>query len=257
MNRSRGRYDWEVRYTDEQLQLFFEQLERDGLLDNAIIAIVSDHGEDLFDHLELLTPKEQQSRPLRRVFQMEHGRNMYPPLIGTPFILWGSGVSARVIDAPVENVDLYPTLMHLAGLRNPGKLHGRSLVPLLAGKADERASVHSFVMQHTSLRETQTGLQIVLPSELGKRHGGVPALFDTAADPEQRTNLYEKRPEDVARLSAAIEGWRAAHPTITTILKPRDPDTVRNMRALGYFGEDEEEAAQLERDRRKKGRRDD
>ena len=248
MNRERGRYDWEVRYSDWQLEFFFDGLRERGMLDNAIIAIVADHGEELFDHLDMLPGQASTTKSLRGVFQREHGRNLHGPLVRTPFILWGAGVAkGEVVDHPIENIALFPTLLELAGVRPPEGLHSDSLVPLMNGAApDVVGDVHSFVMNSTSLREGASGLKLILPSNLGLQRGCAPMLFDLAADPWERENLYDARPTDVARMTAKIEAWRKTYPNETSVRRPTDPDTLRNMRALGYFGGDDEHIEESE-----------
>lgn len=242
MNRDLGRYDWEVRYSDWQLEFFFEGLRDKGLLDNAIIAIVADHGEELFDHLDIMPREDMTTKPIRGVFHQEHGRTLHGPLVRTPFILWGVGVAkGAIVDYPVENVGLFPTLLELAGVKRPEGLHSESLVRLMSGEApDVVGDAHSFVMNYTSIREGASGLKLILPSELGIRRGGAPMLFDLKADPWERENIYDVRPADVARMTAKIETWRENYPNETSIRRPTDPETLRNMRALGYFGDDEE-----------------
>ena len=50
--------------------------------------------------------------------------------------MWGGGVPSGLrVDAPVENIDLIPTVLELTGLEAPPGLHGRSLLPLFDGAA--------------------------------------------------------------------------------------------------------------------------
>ena len=241
LNRLRTRYDREVRFVDEQLGALLEVLEADGLLENAVVALVADHGEALWDHPELRGPSSK-DLPLDKLFQRQHGRNLYRTLVGTPFVLWGAGAPAgTVVQAQVENVDLFPTLLELADLPDPGGLHGASLVPLMRGERVRQRDAHSFVLQHTSLREEATGLKLILPSKLGERQGGVPRLYDLRADPLERVNLCDSRGDDVARLRAKLEAWRAEYPNETTLQRSKDPATLRNMKALGYFGGPDED----------------
>ena len=56
-----------------------------------------------------------------------------------PFIVYWPGrvPRARVMDLPVVSVDIFPTLLELAGVDEVSPMDGRSLVPLLTGDAPE------------------------------------------------------------------------------------------------------------------------
>ncbi|MCB9905602.1 MAG: sulfatase [Planctomycetes bacterium] len=240
MNAHRGFYEREVRATDEALRVFFDRLRAAGRLDNAVIAVVSDHGEGLYEPLAMLRPAARDKAPLVRVFQQGHGRNLNACLVRTPFLLHGAGVPKGVrVDDPVENVDLYPTLVALCGIEPTGTTQGRSLVDLMHGSADEwKRDLHSFTLFATSIRERSTGLKLTLVSHAGRKLSAVPGLYDTVADPDERVNLYDERPDDVARLQQKIELWQAAFPMESSDPASADPEQLRHMRALGYIGND-------------------
>ena len=242
VNTQRGLYDVELRYTDDQLRLFFERLEREGRLENAVVVVVADHGENLWEHLEMKRTTKLRELPLEKVFQQEHGRNLSRPLLATPFLLWGKGIpQGQRIEQSVENLDLYPTLLELAGIPAVDGLQGRSLVPLLSGTGEDwQRDMHAFTLYATSIRERGTGLKLVLPSEAGLQFDATPGLFDTLVDPREHHNLYASRHDDVARLARKIDQWRRAFPTTATAEFPDDPDLLRHMRALGYIGDEAE-----------------
>lgn len=230
----RARYDQEVRYTDEHLALLLERLRSIGALERALVVIASDHGEGLWDHVN---PEKAGSPELRpdTYFLKNHGQLVYEELLRTPLIFHGWGIPGGVrVAAPVENVDLLPTLLELCGVEVPAGLHGHSLVPLMHDpQGTLHEEVHAYVMQEASVREVTSGLKLVLPGPLYER----PArLFDLGADPGERRDLAPQRPDDVARLRQRLEAWRARYPTPTTIDVPLDAQTRRDMRALGYGG---------------------
>ena len=132
----RALYDQEVRYTDDVLRRTFARLDELGVLDGAIVAVLSDHGEGLWEHVSRMPPEKLAQTPPKEFFYQKHGAQLYREAIETPFLLVGPGVppATRITD-PVENVDFFPTLLELADLPAPTGLHGQSLVPLLAGGA--------------------------------------------------------------------------------------------------------------------------
>jgi iduronate 2-sulfatase len=107
-----------VSFTDAQIGKVIDELERLKLAGETIVVLFSDHGFHLGD--SGLWCKDTVYEAATRV----------PLLVSAP--RGGSRRSATGrADALVELIDLYPTLVELCGLPLPGKLDGRSLVPLL------------------------------------------------------------------------------------------------------------------------------
>ncbi len=108
-------YRASVSYVDAQIGRLLDALESSGLQDNTIIVLWGDHGWKLGEYGSWCkhTNYEFDTR--------------------TVLIISGPGMKmrGRKSDALVELVDIYPTLVDLAGLKLPRHLQGVSLVPLL------------------------------------------------------------------------------------------------------------------------------
>jgi len=113
---------------DDNLGRVLDWLDESGLTDETVVIYSSDQG----------------------FYLGEHGwydkRWMYEPSLRTPLIVRWPGVTdgGRIERHMVQNIDLAPTLLELAGLPAPRDMHGRSLVPLLRGEApdDWRTSIY-------------------------------------------------------------------------------------------------------------------
>ncbi len=104
-----------VSFMDAQVGRLLDALDEFGLADNTIIAFVSDHGYHLGHH------------GLWQKGDLFEGSVRVPLILSAPQApSKGSGTEALV-----ELVDLYPTLVDLAGLPEPAHLAGRSLRPLM------------------------------------------------------------------------------------------------------------------------------
>jgi arylsulfatase A-like enzyme len=104
---------------DRALALLLERLEASGVLDEAWLILVADHGELLGeDDLYL------------------HGRSLAEPLLRVPLLFRPpGGASAGSVTTPVSLVDVAPTLLELAGRPVPAAFRGRSFAATLAGEA--------------------------------------------------------------------------------------------------------------------------
>ena len=111
-----------VSFVDAQVGRMLDALDRLDLTDNTIVVFWSDHGYHLGEHNGIW-----QKRTL-----FEQGARA-PLIIRNPMSK-GNGQACRRI---VEFIDIYPTLTHLAGIKTPKQIEGRSLVPLLEKPVSE------------------------------------------------------------------------------------------------------------------------
>jgi arylsulfatase A-like enzyme len=105
-------YDNCLSYLDGQLGELFETLQSRGVLDNTVVIVTSDHGEELGEH-----------------GLFEHGESLYRPEIRVPllFFLPGRGQSSVVVREPVSLRDLPATIVDLNGLVAESPFPGQSL----------------------------------------------------------------------------------------------------------------------------------
>lgn len=210
-------------------------------MDDAVVIIASDHGEAMFDHPNLRTPEQLKKIRPNIFFQMQHGENLYQELLATPLIFWGRGVAAgHVVDDPVENLDLFPTLVEMCGLPPSDELHGHSLVPYLRQEpGPDRESVHAFVLNHVMAREVSSNMKLIVPTQIGTTRGAKPRLYNLSEDPQERNDLYGTDQESTSRLAGILDRWKESHPTRITNALMKDPTTFADLRDLGYIGDEE------------------
>jgi arylsulfatase A-like enzyme len=102
-------------FLDHQVGRVLDALDAAGLAENTVVVYLGDNGYMLGQH----------GRFEKHCF--------YEPAIRVPLIIrWpGRLPPGRQVEAMVELVDAFPTLLELLGVPQPPDLHGRSLVPLL------------------------------------------------------------------------------------------------------------------------------
>jgi len=146
--------------------------------DDTVVIYTSDNGYSWGEHV--LTGK----------------RWAYDDNIRVPFIVrWPDGIASpgTVIDEPVLNADIAPTLLDLADVPIPAAMQGRSIAPLLRGEPVEwRDEVFyeyfaDFPYQVPPSQAVRTDRWLYVEYDRGL----APELYDTVADPEQQVNLVE------------------------------------------------------------------
>jgi len=186
--RNKANYFGMIELIDENVGRLLEVLEETGQRNNTIIIYTSDHGEMLGDHG--LNGK---------------GCRFYEGAVRVPLIIsrpdhYVEGVIAQGL---TELTDLVPTIEAETGLE-PAKTHGRSLVPILTGKANPGKN-HEFVrceyydtldMQAphgTGHEETWATMYRDDRWKLVTYHGlEYGELYDLDADPEEFHNLWKE-----------------------------------------------------------------
>jgi len=160
----RGRYDNNMRYLDDQLARFLKRVGED-----AVIMIVSDHGEEFWEH-----------------GGFEHGHTLYDELLRVPLILKGPGIDPGVFHAPTSLIDVAPTLAGIAGVDGAGMV-GSDLRLLASGKATDM-----FSQRPQAFGRPLYGLRRWGSLENGTKfmvHRGVEELYDLDSDPGEQANL--------------------------------------------------------------------
>lgn len=204
LSESSGRpYDGELAFVDDQVQRLVDAFATRRVL----WALVGDHGESLGEHQE-----------------MTHGLFNYNATQHVPFILSGQGVSAGVYEKPVSTADLAPTILKTLGLPVPDGLDGKP-----QPGADDAPYAESYQLAD---RFKIAPHRMVVDGSLKLIDTPIPELYDLVADPGEKTNLAESRPDDVKRLKQLMTDKAAAPPSGQTA--NMDAETQAQLAALGY-----------------------
>lgn len=238
----RDLYDGEVRAFDEGFGQLIEQLEGHGILDNTILAITADHGEEWYEF-----------------GIVGHGTSLYEPVIGVPLIFAGPGIApGYAAPEPVQILDLPATLLDLAGLGRQTLGDGVSFAPWLDPTAEPTEQPlfleNEFGMGHAAdndfvlsgLRRGPYKLVLTERHRYRSPSAGHPAqeFYDLSRDPKEQDNLIfaDEHQERIGRMVRelvehteflAAEGLRDDAPAVM------DEATRDQLKALGYLGDDE------------------
>ena len=191
-----------VSFMDAQVGVLLETLDRLHLRDRTIVVLLGDHGYHLGEHGGLWRKNTLFEESLR-----------VPFIVAAPG-LEQPGVAARGL---VESLDLYPTLVDLAGLPAVSGLEGTSLRPLLD---DPRQTVKTAAFSIAPRN----------PPELGRSVRSERWRYTEWPDGGQE--LYDLAPPGrLARIAVAL-GIRKDGPPPNLAGDPRFASTVAEMKAL-------------------------
>ncbi len=243
-------YDDEVRYMDEQIGKLLDFMKEKKLLDNAVVAFTSDHGELFGQHNCYL-----------------HAYHMWEPALRMPLILDMPNLPVRGVydDSPTTHIDLAPTLLELSGHPEliDESLRGISVSKFLDKTQRDTKRVrfsqynahgvrrqairkgrYKLVHHHKVPPSTARKLDQLHPTVDQPDPRNLPTLawdgdryeaFDLLADPEEKTSIYEAK-KDLPQLRSLRE---ALAPFIEDKPSPDvpalSPETMEALRNAGYI----------------------
>ena len=158
-----------ITYMDRQIGRILEALNETGQLDNTIIIFAADTGTAIGSH---------------GLLGMQ---NLYEHSIGVPLILSGPGIlKGKQSDALVYLFDLFPTVCELAALDVPEGVDGKSLAPILGGRATKGR--HSLFFAY---KDVQRGVRNERWKLIRYPRVNETQLFDLKNDPHEMNDLAE------------------------------------------------------------------
>lgn len=195
------RHDGAIRQIDTLIGEVVTALRENGILDNTLIVITSDHGESLVEHNILFD---------------HHG--LYDASIHVPVImsLPKRLPQAKKVAALVQHPDIMPTVLALLDIASDGHFDGYGLLDVVSGRVgkvrdaafteenyyEEKECIRT--MGHKMIRALREGGC----SRCGIAHGGAIELYDLAADPGETHNIASREKEKVAQLLSQLDNYK-------------------------------------------------
>jgi arylsulfatase A-like enzyme len=174
-------YDSHVREVDDYVKQFFTTLEKLSLLQNTVVIITSDHGDEFGEHGGL-----------------SHDDKMYSELIDMPLLIYDPAKNkGEVCQKLASNVDIAPTIVQLFGLGPVENFQGCSLLPLEAypekgcfGEAIDQRSQRGGDIEKDSYFYRQQDIKLIYRANLDQWE-----MYDLKADPAEMNNIVAESPE--------------------------------------------------------------
>lgn len=234
-NRVISLYDGEIRYVDSQIQNLVSHLKEQGIYDNSLIIITSDHGEEFME----------------RGLMAAHGHTLYNELLHVPLVMkfpkgkW----SKTFINDPVGLADLLPTVLDYLEISPPKHIQGISLIKAIKNGGVDSSLTKRIIFSERELRELggtdlkmETSAQ-TLSEKYYQRVNKPDEFYDISLDPEEQKNIFGTRKERESNLQDQVKKYRRKNKTLHLLsLDQQPPSTVDmdeeledQLRALGYL----------------------
>ncbi|MBT6766836.1 MAG: sulfatase, partial [Prolixibacteraceae bacterium] len=218
-----AKYATMVENLDIQIGRMIDNLEESGKLENTFILFISDNG-GLY--------RVTKQWPLRAGKGAYYEGGIREPM----FVYWKGKVQAETkMEIPVTNLDFYPTILEVVGIKKPADkvLDGQSILPVLTGKGElnERPLFWHFpIYLEGGNAETQDQIFRTRPGSalrLGDwkliqyfENNDI-ELYNLKDDIGENNNLAQSNPEKVKELLGILEKWRTeTNAPVPTELNP-------------------------------------
>jgi len=215
----RSLYDAGIRYTDDRVGELLSLLGSRGLLENSLIVLVSDHGEEFMEHGKMLHTQ------------------LYEETMRIPFALHfpdSAKFPAGTRPELVTHLDVAPTVLSYLGIGTPNEMQGRDLMPALREQAPvpvEPIVLYSSGHDRLALVHAERKLLYDQATD----HAELYALDD---DPLEQVDLAPGNPdavkEAIDRLRQAVDALPKPDPDRAVPGVRLDAGTVEELKALGY-----------------------
>jgi arylsulfatase A-like enzyme len=215
-----SQYDGGIAAEDAAIGALFRRLREMNLYDDALLIVEADHGESLGDR--------------NRLGHIDG--SVYQDQIHVPLIVkYPRQREGSRSDRLVSDVDLLPTVLDVLGSPCPADLQGQSL----RSEAD-RQGVFSYAIANPFLvplspRFKGTRRAIFSGSlKFISWTSGPSELYDLAADPDERRNLYSPLRPETTELSQRLDRWARSAPRQGPKPAVVDKSTIERLKTLGY-----------------------
>ncbi|MGQ9618826.1 MAG: sulfatase [Candidatus Aminicenantia bacterium] len=203
------------------------KLREEGLYDETMIILTSDHGDEIMEHGGFL-----------------HGNTLYNELIRIPLIIKFpyQKFKGKRISKNVRHVDLAPTILDFLGFE-PSKypMDGESLIPLIKGKENKERPIFSEIYYPKEKLDAPPSSAIILGNFkliFNGKFSGNPELqyelYDLSKDPEEKKNIYSESQEAFKILKELLEEYKKKASDFSEKIVISD-ELREKLKALGYL----------------------
>ena len=191
-----AQYDGEIAYMDACLQNLIQVLISNGMYDDTLIILNSDHGETLYEH---------------DCYFDHHG--LYECNLKVPLIMRFPAKlpKGKEIKSFASHADIVPTILDILDIETNTQYDGKSLMIHLNSHDDELEQ-EFYITECTWMRKhgwRTPEWKLIIALEPDFHFKPEVELYNLVADPNELNNLVELRPDMVKKLKNKMEDWLA------------------------------------------------
>lgn len=229
------RYAGEVSYMDKHVGRLIDYLRLRGILDDAILVVTSDHGENFLDHPGF----------------WNHGLTVYQTTMDAVCMirLPNANKAGTKVNQLFASIDILPTLLNYLGLSTPGGIDGEainltdadiSFPPRIRfGQATKPLDEVETDPRWYNIRKARCVRDGNL-KYIQTPYAMTEEFYDLSEDPYERNNLLTSTTPTIATKAAELrqklEAWaESARPLPSRFEKSQHEETIRRLKSLGYL----------------------
>jgi arylsulfatase A-like enzyme len=216
----------QLKYLDEQIEQLLDFLEKSDYMQDTVIIIASDHGEEFFEH-NLFAHASNLLFKKREMY-------LYNTVLKIPLIIYGKDIKAERIGKLASSIDIAPTICSLLDTKRPAQWLGQDI---LSKDFDRSLAVSEQVYFENGNINGGYCFQNRKEKFIYNTYDNSYKYFRLDEDPEEQNNLIDKNPEKKNKIKKLYnEHIKLVSKTEEKLPeKELDFETERRLKELGYM----------------------
>lgn len=230
-------YDGAIKYFDYNFEKIVDNLEKLGILNKTIIILTSDHGEEFWEHSGFA-----------------HGHQLYQEVLHVPLIIkYSSKLPVKRIQDYVQLLDLFPTVLSMAGIKSNFDFRGKDLISSIYNnkKVNEEIFIEGILFGPEKKGILKDGWKLIENTEEKNEDtfdllGDVTKyiypeykkgfeLYNINQDFLEKYNLVNDYPQIAAELNKHLLKLRTNTLVFPSQKKTRLKEKLKDLKSLGYI----------------------
>lgn len=223
-------YDASIRQNDKSFGDLINEMKSLGLYDNTLILLMSDHGEEFYDH-----------------GGFAHGSTLYQEVLHQLLVikLPRQIMAGKIVNENVQEIDILPTILDLIGESIPNYLLGKSMKNLLFYPKGNNPPLHGEIFVETGINLRKKAIiegnwKLIHDGEEWKDFPEEYELYNLQEDPGEKNNLFLRNPVATEYYRRRLKKWaqtqkELSHLGTEALLKTLSEKDIEELRALGYI----------------------
>lgn len=249
-------YDGDIRRLDDLFGQFLEKLDSLNLLSNTIIVVISDHGEEFYDHFsEEDNLRKRFNKLVPQISTVDHGHTLFDEILRIPVVFHVPSIEPKknILENQISIVDVMPTILDCLRISFEGRVQGTSLLDLMTTgeRKDDPPAISEFILFGPEQKAVRLNGYKYIYTEHPQKDAyfaDIPkyAFYDLTKDPEEKNNIYHQKEklakeyhkilqQTLEESSLIKESFMKTQAADKAQLSSSKEEIANTLRALGYL----------------------